>query len=182
MQERISRVLGVVLAGMASGVWAAGTEPEVKSSAPPPVFVRGDKAEVDYAALCAENDVVYLQPALYPFEGMFVGNGNLGVCVWNSTGRPEVFEGGVTFKFGNGCYRYYDGLSSGRYDPSKDRLSGNCAVSSGKIMLTAPGLDDTAPVRFEHRLTLWDGTITTHVEGTDRVLSLVAEALRSDER
>jgi hypothetical protein len=40
---------------------------------PLPAIARDDSPQVDYAALCARNDLVYLQPALYPFEAMQPG-------------------------------------------------------------------------------------------------------------
>jgi hypothetical protein len=120
---------------------------------PLPAIVRDDSPQVDYAALCARNDLVYLQPALYPFEAMHLGNGRLGVCLWN--------EGGLTWQLNNGRYR-----------------QGNEPVSSGRVTLRTPALQAAKPDQFEQRTNLWDGTVTTHTAspaGKADVVSFVAE-------
>ena len=112
--------------------------------APLPVLLQDSTPRVDYAALCARNDLVYLSPALYPFEAMHLGNGNLGACLWN--------QGGLTWQLNNGSYRF-----------------GGEAVSSGRITLSSPALSglaaDPPSVRFQQRLSLWDGVVNTHTEG-----------------
>ncbi|MCU0981438.1 MAG: discoidin domain-containing protein, partial [Pirellulaceae bacterium] len=120
---------------------------------PLPVCVHDDSVHVDYAALCARNDLVYLQPAVYPFEAMHLGNGNLGVCLWN--------EAGVTWQLNNGSYR-----------------RANEPVSSGKVTLTTPALRAAKPDSFVQRTCLWDGVVTTRTEsgaGKAELLSFVAE-------
>ena len=116
--------------------------PLLTKQALPPLraFVKADKAQVDYAAQCARNDLVYLSPAKYPFEAMRMGNGNLCATVWN--------EGGMSFQLNNGNWRH-----------------GNEPLSSGKITLSTPALSQEAPATFSQRLRLLDGTITTAVEG-----------------
>lgn len=109
--------------------------------APPlPALLKGDRAQVDYAAQCARNDLVYRAPAVYPFEAMRLGNGNLGVTLWN--------EGGMTFQVNNGSWRV-----------------GNEPLSSGRVTLSTPALSQAQPARFEQRLRLWDGTVTTSLSG-----------------
>lgn len=120
---------------------------------PLPVCVCDDAPQVDYAALCARNDLVYLQPAVYPFEAMHLGNGNLGVCLWN--------EAGVTWQLNNGNYR-----------------RANEPVSSGKVTLATPALRAAKPDKFVQRTCLWDGVITTRTESAAskaELLSFVAE-------
>ena len=120
---------------------------------PLPVLTKNDKPQVDYAALCARNDLVYLRPARHPFEAMHLGNGNLGVCQWNA--------GGMAWQINNGRYRL-----------------GNEPVSSGKVTLTTPALAQERPARFEERLRLWDGVVTTRSEGpagTAAAATFVAE-------
>lgn len=109
--------------------------------APLPAFVKDDTAQVDHAAQCARNDLVYRGPAAYPFEAMRLGNGNLGVTMWN--------EGGLTWQVNNGSWRV-----------------GNEPLSSGRVMLSTPALSQEKPAVFEQRLRLWDGTVTTGLSGS----------------
>lgn len=106
---------------------------------PQPAVLKGGKPDVDYAALCARNDLVYLSPAVYPFEAMHLGNGNLGATLWN--------EGGLTWQLNNGSYRH-----------------GNEPVSSGKLTLTCPALTQQ-PTKFEQRQRLLPGLVTTAIDG-----------------
>ena len=106
---------------------------------PQPAVIRSGKVDADYAAQCARNDLVYLSPAAYPFEAMHIGNGNLGVCLWN--------ERGLTWQLNNGSYRH-----------------GNEPVSSGRVTLSRPALTQQ-PARFEQRQRLWDGLVTTALDG-----------------
>lgn len=107
--------------------------------APLPAFLKGGKLQVDYAAQCARNDLVYLSPARYPFEAMRLGNGVLGVTLWN--------QGGMTWQLNHGNWR-----------------RGNEPLSSGKLTLTTPALGQEQPTKFDQRLRLWDGTVTTAID------------------
>lgn len=111
-----------------------------KAQSPLPAFVKGDRPQVDYAAQCARNDLLYLSPAKYPFEAMRMGNGNLCATVWN--------ESGMSFQLNNGNWRH-----------------GNEPVSSGKLTLITPALSQPQPAKFTQRLRLWEGTIATSLEG-----------------
>ncbi|MBU0609742.1 MAG: discoidin domain-containing protein, partial [Armatimonadetes bacterium] len=120
---------------------------------PQPAIIRSGKVDVDVAAQCARNDLVYLSPAVHPFEAMHLGNGNLGVTVWN--------QGGLTWQLNNGSYRH-----------------GNEPVSSGKLTLSCPALTQQ-PTRFEQRQRLWDGLVMTSLDGPHgaaEATSLVAES------
>lgn len=128
--------------------------PDVATGMEPlPAVVRGNAPDVDYEALCSRNDLVYLQPAIYPFEAMHLGNGNLGVCLWN--------EVGMTWQLNNGSYR-----------------RANEPVSSGKVTFSSPALRAEKPEKFVERTSLWNGTVTTAIEspaGKAQLVSFVAE-------
>lgn len=53
--------------------------------APAPIFYRREP-QVDYPALLARNDVVYLSPAVHEHESLPIGNGRLCAMVWNADG------------------------------------------------------------------------------------------------
>ena len=99
--------------------------------------------------MCARNDLVYLQPAIYPFEAMHLGNGNLGVSLWN--------EGGITWQLNNGSYRL-----------------ATEAVSSGRLTLTFPAMVQANPKSFRQQLHLWDDTVSTEIEGPSGSASLTS--------
>lgn len=135
---------------------------EVYRPAPPPppppaarpVAYRDGRLRVDYAALVGHNDVVYLTPALYPFEALPLGNGNLGVTLWN--------EGGVYLKFNNGSFW---------------RAKEMMQCSSGEAQLTdTPSL--LTATDFKQRLSLYDGVVYTRAvtpEGTVVITSFATE-------
>ncbi|MCE5241380.1 discoidin domain-containing protein [bacterium] len=120
-----------------------------------PAIIRSGKVDVDYAAQCARNDLVYLSPAVYPFEAMHIGNGNLGACLWN--------ERGLTWQLNNGSYRH-----------------GIEPVSSGKVTLSCPALTQQ-PARFEQRQRLWDGLVTTTLDGPSGAASATSLVVEGED-
>ena len=126
---------------------------------PPPVIpvaLRDGTLHVDYPALVGHNDVVYSTPALYPFEALPLGNGNLAVTLWN--------QGGMYFKFNNGSFWRAGG------DPMQS--------SSGEAQLTGDPDLFSAATDFKQRLSLYDAAIYTHAttpQGEVLITSFVAE-------
>lgn len=109
-----------------------------------PIALRDGKVQIDYPALVGKNDVVYLTPALYPFEGLPLGNGNLGVMVWN--------QGGMRLKFNNGSFW--------GAPPAAPPMQ----CSSGEAQLTdAPAFVEGAR-EFVQRLSLFEGAVLTRAE------------------
>jgi hypothetical protein len=91
--------------------------------------------DVNYAGYLSKHDVVFNHPITAPEYGSTVGNGRIGAMVWNKDGLNMQITG---------------------IDASEQT-----AFSAGLIHLyTAPGMD-TAYSKFQQRLALYDGVLTT---------------------
>jgi hypothetical protein len=118
----------------------AGKEPSapITQIATSNVFYRNGP-QVDYRALLARNDVVYLSPAVHEHEAMPVGNGRLCAMVWNG---------------GDGLYLQLN--------------HANCVsqqVASGRVRIRVKPSPTDPGVRFEQRLSLADGAVRTRCRG-----------------
>jgi len=145
------RLYEIPLGNEDSAARLAGKEPS-----PPPAEPRVSKIlyrngpQVDFPALLARNDVVYLSPAVYEHEALPIGNGRLCAVVWN--------EGGLSLQLNHA----------------------NCVgqeVSSGRVRVRAePPLDDGI-AQFTQRLSLADGAVRTRCRGTAGEWSATATVL-----
>jgi len=94
--------------------------------------------DVDYAGYLSKHDVVFNQPIANPMHGSTVGTGRVGAMVWNEDGLQLQVSG---------------------VDTSEES-----AFSAGWIHLyTSPGMD-TSYSKFQQRLTLYDGVLTTQYD------------------
>ena len=102
--------------------------------------------DVDYARYLSKHDVVFNHPITNPVYGSTVGNGRIGAMVWNKDGLTLQVSGVDT--------------------------SEQTAFSAGLIHLyTDPGMD-TSYSRFQQRLSLYDGTLTTRYDA-DRTVTVM---------
>ena len=91
--------------------------------------------DVDYAGYLSQHDIVFNKPITNPIHGATVGNGRMGAMVWNEHGLTMQVTG---------------------VDASEET-----AFSAGLVNLqTAPGIDAGA-AKFQQRLSLYDGVLTT---------------------
>ncbi len=99
--------------------------------------------DVDYAGYLSKHDVVFNHPITIPESGSTVGNGRIGAMVWNKDGLHMQITG---------------------IDASEQT-----AFSAGLIHLyTAPGMD-TSYAKFQQRLSLYDGLLTTRYDEDRKV-------------
>jgi alpha-L-fucosidase 2 len=90
---------------------------------------------VDYAGAISKEDIVFNSPNTNPLYGLTVGNGRVGAIAWSQSGLTMQISGVDT--------------------------SQQTAFSAGLINLaTTPGMD-TGYTRFQQRLALYDGLLTT---------------------
>ncbi|BDI32038.1 hypothetical protein CCAX7_40890 [Capsulimonas corticalis] len=102
--------------------------------------------DVDYAHYLSKHDIVFNKPITNPLYGVTVGNGRLGAMVWNTDGLTMQVSG---------------------VDASEET-----AFSSGVIHLSAaPGMDAGA-AKFQQRLSLYDGVLTTKYDA-DRTVTVM---------
>ena len=119
--------------------------------------VHAESLPVTRSVASGRNDVVYLSPAIAPYEAMPLGNGRLGVMVSNRKG--------MTYKFNPGSF-------FASYDQNL------MLYSSGDIQIELPAAWQAGFV--EQRLDLYDGLISTEFKrGKDRlkISSWIAEGL-----
>jgi hypothetical protein len=108
---------------------------------------------VDYAAYLSKHDVVYNTPNTNPLYGLTVGNGRVGAIVWSENGLTMQVSGVDT--------------------------SQQTAFSAGLVNLsTSPALDAGA-TKFQQRLSLYDGLLTTTYDAGRTVTSWARPARRS---
>jgi hypothetical protein len=99
--------------------------------------------DVDYAGYLSKHDVVFNHPITTPEHGSTVGNGRIGAMVWNKDGLNMQITG---------------------VDASEET-----AFSAGLIHLYAtPGMDASYS-KFQQRLSLYDGVLTTKYDENRRV-------------
>jgi hypothetical protein len=104
--------------------------------------------DVDYAGYLSQHDVVFNQPITNPKYGATVGNGRMGAMVWNDNGLTMQVSG---------------------IDASEETC-----FSAGLVNLrTDPGMDAGAG-RFQQRLSLYDGILTTRY-GADRTVTVMGK-------
>ncbi|MFB9446411.1 glycosyl hydrolase family 95 catalytic domain-containing protein [Dactylosporangium vinaceum] len=102
--------------------------------------------DVDYAGYLAKHDIVYNTPQTDPRRGLTVGNGRTGAMVWSGDGLTMQVSGAD--------------------------LSEQSAYAAGLVSLdTDPGLG-AGSTRYQQRLSLYDGTLTTSY-GTDRTVTVL---------
>jgi hypothetical protein len=91
--------------------------------------------DVNYGNYLSKHDVVYNSPNTTPHSGLMVGNGRMGAMVWSANG--------IT-------------MQVGAVDTSEES-----AFSGGMLNLyTSPGMD-TGYTKYQQRLSLYNGTLTT---------------------
>jgi alpha-L-fucosidase 2 len=91
--------------------------------------------DVDYSGYLSKHDIVYNSPNTNPVWGQMVGNGRVGAMVWSANG--------IT-------------MQVGAVDSSEET-----AFSGGLLNLyTSPGMD-TGYSKYQQRLSLYNGTLTT---------------------
>jgi len=98
---------------------------------------------VDYAGYLSKHDVVFNSPITDPVRGLTVGNGRVGAQVWNSNGLTMQVTG-------------------------VDNSPQTCFSSGIVNLFTNPGMD-TGTTRFQQRLSLYDGLITTSYDSNRTV-------------
>jgi alpha-L-fucosidase 2 len=102
--------------------------------------------DVNYARYLSKHDVVFNHPITKPVHGSTVGNGRVGVMVWNEDGLKLQISG---------------------VDASEQT-----AFSAGLIHLhTTPGMD-TSYSTFQQRLSLYDGVLTAKYDA-DRTVTVL---------
>ena len=110
------------------------------------IDVRTGAIDVNYAGYLSKHDVVFNQPITSPEYGSTVGNGRVGAMVWNTSGLNLQISG---------------------IDASEET-----AFSAGLIHLyTTPGMD-TSYSKFQQRLSLYDGVLTTKYDA-DRTVTVM---------
>jgi len=103
---------------------------------------------VDYAGYMPKEDIVYNQPNTNPLYGLTVGNGRVGAIVWSQNGLTMQVSGVDT--------------------------SQQTAFSAGLAnLVTSPGMD-TGYTKFQQRLSLYDGTLTTTYD-SDRTVTILGQ-------
>jgi len=99
--------------------------------------------DVNYAAYLSKHDVVFNHPITNPIYGSTLGNGRVGAMVWNKDGINMQVAG---------------------IDASEET-----AFSAGLVHLyTTPGMD-SAYSKFQQRLSLYNGTLTTKYDANRTV-------------
>jgi len=103
---------------------------------------------VDYATYMPKEDIVFNKPNTNPLYGLTVGNGHVGAMVWSQNGLTMQVSGVDT--------------------------SQQTAFSAGLANLaTTPGMD-TGYTKFQQRLSLYDGTLTTTYD-SDRTVTIFGQ-------
>jgi alpha-L-fucosidase 2 len=101
---------------------------------------------VDYAGFLSKQDIVFNRPNTNPLYGLTVGNGRVGAIAWSQNGLTMQVSGVDT--------------------------SQQTAFSAGLVnFATNPGMD-TGYTRFQQRLSLYDGLLTTTYD-SDRTVTIL---------
>lgn len=126
---------------------AAGSTSSASPDAPTQAFdTSTGTLNVNYASYLSKHDVVYNKPNANPLHGLTVGNGKVGAMVWCASGLSMQVSGVDT--------------------------SPQTAFSAGLVNLaTTPALD-AAPMKFQQRLNLYDGLLTTRYDA-DRTVTIL---------
>lgn len=139
----------VLLLMTAGGQWTIASEPARSPSKVPAgpasqaFDTRTGTLNVDRAAYLSRHDIVYNKPNANLLHGLTVGNGKVGAMVWCQNGLTMQVSG---------------------VDASQ-----HTAFSAGLVNLaTTPALD-AAPLKFQQRLNLYDGLLTTCYDANRKV-------------
>jgi len=95
--------------------------------------------DVNYAGYLSRNDVVFNAPITNPVNASQVGNGRLGMMVWNASGLTAQISGIDT--------------------------SEQSSFSAGQIHFQTTPSIDTGYTHFQQRQSLYNGTVTTTYDG-----------------
>ena len=133
------RIAGAVFAAALLGIWGAAAASPATQS----FDTSSGSMDVNYAGYLSKHDVVFTKPITNPVYGSTVGNGRMGAMVWNDNGLTMQVSG---------------------VDASEET-----AFSAGLINLyTTPGMD-ASYTKFQQRLSLYDGVLTTKYDANRTV-------------
>lgn len=139
--------MAAVTAAIAFGAYWHSTPTSAASSTSQSIDTNTGTLDVDRAGYLSKHDVVFNRPITSPVHGSTIGNGRVGAMVWNSSGLNMQVSG---------------------IDASEET-----AFSAGLIHLyTDPGMD-TSYARFQQRLSLYDGVLTTKYDA-NRTVTVMA--------
>jgi alpha-L-fucosidase 2 len=104
---------------------------------------RTGRLNVDYGGYISKHDIVFNKPNTNPLYGLTVGNGRTGAMVWSANGLTMQLSGVDT--------------------------SEQTAFSAGTVNFrTAPAMDSGYST-FQQRLSLYDGSLSTHYDANRTV-------------
>ncbi|WP_371780682.1 glycosyl hydrolase family 95 catalytic domain-containing protein [Streptosporangium subroseum] len=145
MLKRLLRSLPPLI--LAVGLVAAGEATPTLASTTDAAFDQAAGAlNVDYPAYMSKHDVVYNRPNTNPLYGLTVGNGRTGAMAWNQ----------------NGLTMQVSGVD----------LSEQSTYAAGLVNLSTSPSMDTGYSKFQQRLSLYDGTLTTKYD-TNRTVTVM---------
>ncbi|GHH80653.1 hypothetical protein GCM10018793_36280 [Streptomyces sulfonofaciens] len=139
-------VAAVCLAAATTGLPATAAPAHPASTTDAAFDTVSGALDVDRAAYLSKHDVVYDRPNTDPRYGLTVGNGRMGAMAWQENGLTMQVSG---------------------VDNSQQGAFGGGLVN----LRTTPALEDGA-TRYQQRLSLYDGTLTTRY-ADDRTVTVM---------
>ena len=107
------------------------------------------RVEVDYAEVLGQHDVIYLSPPTGGYNGMCIGNGDMGAVVWSepeqliwAVNKGDLWDDGPATDFG--CW-------DSKWEEKVTAMRSGCRLTMSHTM---PSFDTAFLSKFEQRLDL----------------------------